>query len=87
MRTSALAALDKAEELIATCLPLTPEAGETLRAIRAARAEIIRQALQAAVEVDVSCRCNACDDARRTLGIVRESPRRDPARRGIGSQD
>jgi hypothetical protein len=87
MKTSPLAALDKAEDLIVSRLPphdlIGPEVRETLRAIRAARAEILRQAVEAAAEVDVSCRCEACEDARRTLGIVRESTRRDPARRGM----
>jgi hypothetical protein len=72
VRTSPLAALDKAEDLIVALLDgpssaglvlVPPEARETLRAIRAARAEILRQAVEAAE-------------------TFRESTRRDPARRG-----
>jgi hypothetical protein len=71
---SALAALDRATETLGTCLTadlgwtLEIEVHATLRAIREARAEILRQAVEAAE-------------------TFRESPRRDPARRGIDSQD
>jgi hypothetical protein len=71
MRTSALAAINRAEDLLARADDLPwydPEARrllrECLRAVHAARAEILRQAVSAAE-------------------TFRESPRRDPARRGM----